>query len=55
MRQRELRKTAGRPREKEWPDAIPDTPENVLQAVLKTPSKPPKGWRYLKPRPKKKG
>lgn len=30
------------------PDPIPDTPENVAQAILSTPPKAPKDWQFLK-------
>ena len=36
----------GRPVEKEWPDTIPDTPENVARAIMAGP--PKKDWDYLK-------
>lgn len=36
----------GRPVEKEWPDDIPDTPENVARAIMARP--PKKDWDYLK-------
>ena len=29
------------------PERIPDTPENVMRAIIKTP--PDKDWNYLKP------
>lgn len=38
----------GRPPTVKWPDNIPDTPENVLRAVLNTPVKPRGGWNYEK-------
>lgn len=37
----------GRPVEREWPEPIPDTPENIAKAVLSTPPKKPDEWRYL--------
>ena len=39
----------GRPVEKTPPKPIPDTPENIARAVLTTPPKAKKDWRYLKP------
>ena len=39
---------AGRPPTVEWPDNIPDTPENVLRAVLNTPVKKRGEWDYEK-------
>ena len=35
-----------RPVEKEWPEPIPDTPENIARALMAGP--PKKQWRYLK-------
>ena len=29
------------------PDPIPDTPENIMKAILNTPPKDPDEWRYL--------
>ena len=37
----------GRPQEREWPEPIPDTPENIARAVLSTPPKAKDEWRYL--------
>ena len=39
----------GRPVEKKPPPPIPDTPENIARAVVKTPPKREKDWRYLHP------
>ena len=38
----------GRPVEKKMPDPIPDTPENVMRALLETPPKRDDEWDYLK-------
>nr|MDE0502201.1 hypothetical protein [bacterium] len=38
----------GRPVEKPLPPPIPDTPENIARAVLATPPKRKRDWRYLK-------
>ena len=38
----------GRPPTVEWPDNIPDTPENVLRAVLNAPAKGRGEWEYEK-------
>ena len=35
------------------PDPIPDTPENVAKAILTTPPKDPKAWKFLKLKKKK--
>ena len=43
--QDEPKRPRGRP-EKEWPDTIPDTPENVARAIMAGP--PKKDWDYLK-------
>lgn len=33
------------------PEPIPDTPENIMRAVLDTPPKRPDEWRYLQDDP----
>ena len=38
----------GRPVEKPLPDPIPDTPENIMRAILNTPPKKDEDWDYLK-------
>ena len=38
----------GRPVTKPVPELIPDTPENVAQALLSTPPVPEGAWEYLK-------
>ena len=38
----------GRPVEKPIADQIPDTPENIMRAVLETPPKREDEWKYLK-------
>ena len=40
----------GRP-PKPMPEQIPDTPENVAQAILTTPPKKSDEWEYLKDQP----
>ena len=40
----------GRPVEKEMPNQIPDTPENVARALLSTPPKEDGDWDYMKDR-----
>ena len=46
----EPRGKPGRPTTHVWPDQIPDTPENVLRAVLATPEKRRDEWEYMKRR-----
>ena len=41
------RKRPGRPPVKDWPEQIPDTPDNVLRAVLATPALPRHEWNYM--------
>ena len=36
----------GRPTEKEWPERIDATPEEIARRVLSVP--PPKEWKYMK-------
>ena len=38
----------GRPVKHPMPEPIPDTPENILRAVLATPNKREDEWDYLK-------
>jgi len=38
----------GRPVKYEMPEQIPDTPENILKAVLRQPSRQEDEWEYLK-------
>ena len=38
----------GRPVKNTMPEPIPDTPENIARAVLRSPRTPTGGWRYLK-------
>ncbi len=40
-------KKTGRP-PKPMPEPIPDTPENILRALVSTPPKKRKDWKYLK-------
>ena len=37
-----------RPAKRTMPEPIPDTPENIMKAVLDTPPKRADEWRYLK-------
>ena len=38
----------GRPVERPMPEPIPDTPENIMRAILTTPPKRDDEWEYLK-------
>ena len=40
----------GRPIEKPIADRIPDTPENIARAILRTPPKKEGDWKYTKGR-----
>ncbi len=42
------KRVRGRPVEKEWPDQIPDSPENIARAILNTPPKKDDEWEYMK-------
>ncbi len=53
--QDEPKRPRGRPVEKEWPDPIPDSPENIMRAILATPPKRDDEWDYLKRQPKPAG
>lgn len=37
----------GRLSKRKMPEPIPDTPENIMRAVLNTPPKPEDEWSYL--------
>ena len=39
----------GRPPVRIMPDAIPDTPENVVQALCQEPPRPASEWDFMKP------
>ena len=39
--------TRGRPVTHTMPDSIPDTPENIARAVMRSPATPRGGWKYL--------
>ena len=43
-------KARGRPVKYPMPDPIPDTPENILKAVLETPPKRRREWRFVRER-----
>ena len=38
----------GRPVERQWPEPIPDTPENIARALMAGPPKAEDEWEYLK-------
>ena len=42
------KRTRGRPPVNEWPEQIPDTPENIARAILNTPPKKKNEWDYMK-------
>ena len=44
--QSEAKKPRGRPIEREMPERIPDSPENIARAIMQGP--PKKDWDYLK-------
>ena len=47
-KQKAVKPTRGRPVMHPMPDLIPDTPENIVRAVLRSPSAPRGGWKYLR-------
>ena len=47
-KRKQRKRGRGRPVTKPTPELIPDSPENVLQAVLATPPRKADGWKYLK-------
>ena len=42
------KRARGRPPVNEWPEQIPDTPENIARAILNTPPKKNDEWDYMK-------
>ena len=42
----------GRPVAKPMPEPIPDTPENIMRALLATPPRAEDEWDYLRREPK---
>ena len=49
------KKARGRPVEHKLPDPIPDTPENIMKAFLKTPPKKREEWKFVQEREQKEG
>ena len=43
-------KKSGPPVEYPMPEPIPDTPENIAHAIVTTPPKTRKDWRYVRDR-----
>lgn len=39
---------SGRPLEKPLPEPIDDSPENVMRAILATPPRKDRVWRYMR-------
>ena len=48
MSKEDKKRERGRPVEREWPELIPDTPENVMLALLETLPKVEAEWKYLR-------
>ena len=44
------KKPRGRPVEHPMPDPIPDTPENIMKAFLRTPPRKRSDWEFVKER-----
>ena len=40
-------KKRGRPAKHTMPEPIPDTPDNIMRAIVNTPPKTDDEWRYL--------
>ena len=47
-KQAAVKPTRGRPVTHPMPDLIPDTPENIALAVMRSPAVPRGGWKYLR-------
>ena len=43
----------GRPVKHAMPEPIPDTPENIMKAFLKTPPRKREDWKFVQERDKK--
>ena len=41
------RKAKGRPSKYVMPEQIPDSPENVARALMRTPPRKPEDWRFV--------
>ena len=48
-------KKAGRPPTLTMPEPIPDTPENVAEAMMRTPARKPGEWKYMQNKSAKNG
>ena len=46
------RRKRGRPVEYPMPEPIPDTPRNIMKAILNTPPTPREKWRFIRRRPR---
>lgn len=44
------RRPRGRPVEYSMPEPIPDTPENIMKAILRTPPRKRENWRFVRER-----
>lgn len=51
MNTRKRKRRVGRPRKREYPEPINDTPENIAKAILNTSPRDEADWEYLQPRP----
>ena len=47
QQQKPPKRPRGRPTVKDWPEQIPDTPDNVLRAVLAMPTLRRDQWNYM--------
>lgn len=52
MNKRRRNRRRGRPVEYPMPEPIPDTPRNIIKAILRTPPTPREKWRFMRQRPK---
>lgn len=50
MRQqpKEQKRGRGRPPVKDWPGRIPDMPENIAKALMRTPPKKTGDWKHMR-------
>ena len=50
---KESEQPRGRPVEHKLPEPIPDTPENIMKALLNTPPRKREDWKFVQERDKK--
>ena len=54
MKNEDQKPKRGRPVERDWPESIPDSPENIARALMGSAPKDEEDWEYLKKHKKRK-